>query len=91
MFYNHILSIILFTPMVGVLVLLFMPKENKNAIRVVANVFAVAGLLVSIPLVPWFWALKDNPGFKFVEGAPNTGSPPLAPGTTWASTASASC
>src|SRR5512133_2987588 len=80
MFYNHILSIILFTPMVGVLVLLFMPKENKNAIRVVANVFAVAGLLVSIPLVPWFWALKDNPGFKFVEGAPNTWIPSIGAG-----------
>jgi NADH-quinone oxidoreductase subunit M len=80
MFYNHILSIILFTPMVGVLVLLFMPKENKNAIRVVANVFAVAGLLVSIPLVPWFWALKDSPGFKFVEGAPNTWIPSIGAG-----------
>ena len=66
MFYNHILSIILFTPLVGAIVLLFLPKENKNAIRVVANVFAVAGLLVSVPLVPWFWALKDNPGFKFI-------------------------
>src|SRR5512147_2512920 len=80
MFYNHILSIILFTPLVGVAVLLFMPKENKNAIRVVANVFAVAGLLVSIPLVPWFWALKDNPGFKFIEGAPNNWIPSIGAG-----------
>src|SRR5256885_9095880 len=30
---NHILSIILFTPLAGALLLLFMPKENKNAIR----------------------------------------------------------
>src|SRR5512147_141534 len=80
MFYNHILSIILFTPLVGVAVLLFMPKENKNAIRVVANVFAVAGLLVSIPLVPWFWAVKDNPGFKFIEGAPNNWIPSIGAG-----------
>src|SRR6478672_10663488 len=80
MFYNHILSIILFTPMVGVLVLLFMPKENKNAIRVVANVFAVAGLLVSVPLVPWFWALKDNPGFKLMEGMPNNWIPSIGAG-----------
>ena len=80
MFYNHILSIILFTPLLGAIVLLFMPKENKNAIRVVANVFAVAGLLVSIPLVPWFWALKDNPGFKFMEGAPNTWIPSIGAG-----------
>ncbi|MGH9522239.1 MAG: complex I subunit 4 family protein [Terriglobales bacterium] len=80
MFYNHILSIILFTPLVGAAVLLFMPKENKNAIRVVANVFAVAGLLVSVPLVPWFWALKDMPGFKFMEGTPNTWIPSIGAG-----------
>ena len=80
MFYNHILSIILFTPLLGALVLLFLPKENKNAIRVVANCFSVAGLLVSIPLVPWFWALKDNPGFKFMEGAPNTWIPSIGAG-----------
>ena len=31
--YNHILSIILFTPLVGAVILLFLPKENKDAIR----------------------------------------------------------
>jgi len=55
---NHILSIILFTPLVGALVLLFVPKENKAAIRWIANFFALAGLLVSLPLVPWFWAQR---------------------------------
>src|SRR5689334_23549934 len=80
MFYNHILSIILFTPLVGAIVLLFLPKENKNAIRMVANIFAVAGLLVSVPLVPWFWALKDNPGFKFIEGAANNWIPSIGAG-----------
>ena len=52
---NHILSIILFTPLVGALFLLFVPKENKDAIRWIANIFALAGLLVSLPLVPMFW------------------------------------
>ncbi len=80
MFYNHILSIILFTPLVGAMVLLFLPKENKNAIRVVANFFAVLGLLVSVPLVPWFWALKDNPGFKFIEGGANNWIPSIGAG-----------
>ena len=28
---THILSIILFTPLVGAIVLLFVPKENKDA------------------------------------------------------------
>ncbi len=30
---SHILSIILFTPLVGAILLLFVPKENKYAIR----------------------------------------------------------
>ena len=55
---SHILSIILFTPLVGALVLLFVPKENKDAIRWIANIFALVGLLVSIPLVPMFWAQR---------------------------------
>jgi NADH-quinone oxidoreductase subunit M len=78
--YNHILSIILFTPLVGALVLLFIPKENKDAIRWVANIFAIAGLAVSLPLIPWFWALKGQPGFKFIEGAANNWIPSIGSG-----------
>jgi len=77
---SHILSIILFTPLVGALVLLFVPKEAKNAIRWVANLFALAGFIVSLPLVPWFWARVDQPGFKFVEGAPNNWIPSIGAG-----------
>ncbi len=78
--YNHILSIVLFTPLVGALILLFIPKESKNAIRWVANLFAVGGFVVSLPLVPWFWALKAQPGFKFVEGATNNWIPSIGAG-----------
>jgi len=80
---NHILSIILFTPLVGAFIVLLLPKENKNAIRWVANVFAVAGLLVSIPLVPMFWAVKADVGFRgfhFVEGAANNWIPTIGAG-----------
>jgi NADH-quinone oxidoreductase subunit M len=77
---NHILSIILFTPLVGATLLLFMPRENKNAIRWVANIFALLGLAVSIPLVPMFWAVKDQPGFKFVEGTPGNWIPSIGAG-----------
>ena len=81
MFNDHILSIIMFTPAVGALVLLFMPKENKNAIRWVANIFALGGLAVSIPLIPMFWAVKDQPKpFHFVEGAANTWIPSIGAG-----------
>src|ERR1019366_1391849 len=51
---SHILSIILLTPLVGAFVLLFVPKENKDAIRWIANLFALGGLLISIPVVPMY-------------------------------------
>jgi NADH-quinone oxidoreductase subunit M len=78
--YNHILSIILFTPLVGALVLMLIPGERKNLIRWVANIFALLGFAVSLPLVSWFWQVKDQPGFKFVEGAPNTWIPTIGAG-----------
>jgi NADH-quinone oxidoreductase subunit M len=77
---NHILSIILFTPLVGAFVLLLVPKTAKNAIRWIANLFALAGLIVSLPLVPWFWAVKGQPGFKFIEGAPSNWIPSIGAG-----------
>jgi NADH-quinone oxidoreductase subunit M len=79
---SHILSIILFTPLVGALVLLFVPKENKDAIRWIANIFALAGLLVSIPLVPMFWAQRFDATqqFKFMEGSSNNWIPSIGAG-----------
>jgi len=52
--YNHILSIVLFTPLVGAALLLLVPKENKDAIRWIANIFGFLGFAVSLPLIPWF-------------------------------------
>ena len=60
-----LLSLILFLPLVGATVLLFVPKENGNAIRWTANVFGLAGFLVSVPL--WFWYNSQDPGWQFVE------------------------
>jgi NADH-quinone oxidoreductase subunit M len=77
---NHILSIILFTPLVGALILLFVPKENKDAIRWIANFFALGGFLISLPLVPMFWAQRLEPGFKFIEGVPNNWIPSIGAG-----------
>ena len=80
---SHILSIILFTPLVGALVLLFVPKDNKDAIRWIANIFALGGFLISLPLVPAFWALVksgDTAPFKFMEGAANNWIPSIGAG-----------
>jgi NADH-quinone oxidoreductase subunit M len=64
---NHYLSLILFTPLIGALVLLLVPKENQTAIRWVANVTATIGFLLSIPL--WFWFNPQGGDFQFVERA----------------------
>ena len=77
---NHILSIILFTPLLGALVLLFVPKENKDAIRWIANLFSLGGFLISLPLVPMFWAQRFEPGFKFIEGSPSNWIPTIGAG-----------
>src|SRR5664279_3661094 len=78
--YNHILSIILFTPLVGAVLLMLLPKENKDAIRWIGNIFGFLGFAVSLPLIPWFWALKDRAGFQFVDGAPNNWIPSIGSG-----------
>jgi len=66
-FRSHILTIVLFTPLAGALLILFLDKESKYAIRCVGNIFGFVGLLVSLPLVFWFDA--DQAGFQFVERA----------------------
>ena len=79
---SHILSIILFTPLVGAILLLFVSKENKHAIRWIANIFALGGFLISLPLVPLFWAQRFDATqqFKFVEGAANNWIPSIGSG-----------
>jgi NADH-quinone oxidoreductase subunit M len=67
-FQTHLLSIILFTPLVGAILLLFVNKRNEEAIRWIANIFAFAGFLVSVPL--WFWYDPQNPAWQFTERAP---------------------
>src|SRR6476659_7077134 len=63
---DHILSIVLFTPLVGALILILLPASNPAAIRWWANIAAFLGFLVSVPLVFQFDRTKD---FQFVERA----------------------
>ena len=63
---DHILSIVLLTPLAGLLVLLFIPSSNARAIKLWANIIFFVGFLVSLPLVFQFDSGKD---FQFVEKA----------------------
>jgi NADH-quinone oxidoreductase subunit M len=65
---NYYLSIILFTPLAGALLLLLVNKQNENAIRWIANVTAFVGFVISVPL--WFWYNPQGPEFQFQEHLP---------------------
>jgi NADH-quinone oxidoreductase subunit M len=60
-----LLSLIMFTPLVGALLLLFVPKTSENMIKWLANVFTAAGFLISVPL--WFWYNPQSAEYQFVE------------------------
>ncbi len=64
---SHYLSIILFTPAIGALLILLINKENESAIRWVANIAALLGFVVSVPL--WFWFDPQAADFQFIERA----------------------
>jgi NADH-quinone oxidoreductase subunit M len=64
---THYLSFILFTPLVGALLLLLVPKQNESAIRWIANATALIGFIISVPL--WFWFNPQGPEFQFTERA----------------------
>src|SRR5580692_6403899 len=62
---QHLLSIVLLTPLAGLLVLLLLPSNSKNLLRIWANLASLAGFLVSLPLV--FRFQTGLPGFQFEE------------------------
>lgn len=64
---QHLLSIVLFTPAAGLLILLLIPSSAKNVIRVWANLVGFAGFLISLPLVSRFDSKAA--GFQMIERA----------------------
>jgi NADH-quinone oxidoreductase subunit M len=62
---QHLLSIILFTPLAGLVVLLLLPAKSKDLIRVWANLASFAGFLISLPLLSRFQTGVS--GFQFEE------------------------
>src|SRR5262249_10645039 len=64
---NNFLSLILFEPLVGALLILMINKRNEDTIRWIANITALVGFVISIPL--WFWFNPQGPDFQFVEHA----------------------
>src|SRR2546429_9970982 len=67
-FANHILSVVLFTPLAGAILLLLVPREMELTHRIGGNIFGMLGFLVSLPLVFW-WKLGLEQ-FSFPENVP---------------------
>jgi NADH-quinone oxidoreductase subunit M len=65
---QHLLSVILFTPAVGAVVLLFTPSGALKLHRLVGNAFGVLGFLISLPLVVHFPSGFE--GYAFLESSP---------------------
>jgi len=51
---THLLSVILFTPLAGAVLMLFLPREFQILHRLVGNLCGVLGFLVSLPLILHF-------------------------------------
>ena len=64
LFSHHLLSVILFTPLVGALVLLLAPRESPALHRLIGNLFGVLGFLVSLPLILHFPTGSGDYEFK---------------------------
>src|SRR4051794_20720644 len=61
----HVLSILTWLPLAGGLAILFVPKEQKTAVRVLAALASGAAFIVSV----WLWShfLGGISDYQFVE------------------------
>src|SRR6202451_4677416 len=66
---SHILSTILFTPLIGAILMFFIPRERADLHRWMGNLFGFLGFLVSLPLIWRFQSEAGAPQFQFVENA----------------------
>jgi NADH-quinone oxidoreductase subunit M len=66
LFSHHLLSVILFTPLLGALILLLIPREATMLHRLGGNLFGVLGFLVSLPIMVYFPAGSGDYEFKEV-------------------------
>jgi len=63
--FDHLLTLILFSPVLAAVVILFLPREGTRLIRWVAFVLSFIPLILTIVL--WFNFDPSQPGFQFEE------------------------
>src|SRR5208282_810218 len=64
---NHLLSALLFTPLLGAVALMLIPGGSQKSLRLVANLFAALSFLASLALWARFPAGSDS--YEFRESA----------------------
>ena len=64
---SNLLSLTTFLPVLGVLLLLFIPKDSKGTLRTVAFATTVVTFVVSLPIL---FGFQNNAEFQFVENVP---------------------
>ena len=87
------LTLVTFAPLLGVFALMLMPREQDQALRTTALIFAIGAFIVSLgPMVLFDPQVPLAAGapftFQLMEGR-STGSRSLGSTTPWGSTASA--
>lgn len=65
---NWILTLITFIPLVGTVIILFIPRDKANIIKWTALVFSLPSLVLSVLL--WTWYDPSVPGMQFVQKVP---------------------
>ncbi len=64
---SHLLSILLFLPLIGSIALWFVPNSNPRAVRITANVFSGFTFVLSLALLAGFQT--SSAAFQYVERA----------------------
>lgn len=62
---SHILTYLLFTPIIGALVILFMKEKQASLIRIFGFVISIFVFIIS--LFPYFYYDYSNPDFQFIH------------------------
>ena len=63
---SHILSTILFTPLVGAILMLFIPREQRRRASLDGQPLRVPRPAVSLPLI-WRFSLRRRADFQFIQ------------------------
>ena len=62
------ISIVLFLPLIGMLLLVVLPREEKNLLKWTTLIISLLGFFISLPL--YFKFNPQNPDFQFIEHIP---------------------